>query len=236
MATHTLQTSEKSTWYVDSGCTSHMARDEGLFVSLDKSAKSKVKMGNGEVVQAQGRGSVKIHTNKGTELVSDVLYVPSLAQNLLSVAQMLHKNYSLTFRNKMCIIYDPMGAEIARVSMVDNCFPVHWNSINQYALSAMDNETWLWHKRFGHYNLNSLKFMQSKGMILDLPKIKVEKDVCELYQLRKLHRQPFPNVKSWRVKEKLELVHTDVCGPMRTTSLNDSKYFLLFVDDFTRMS
>ena len=177
MATQNGSFTSKDIWYIDSDYTSHMARDEGLFVSLDKSAKSKVKMGNGEVVQAQGRGSVKIHTNKGTELVSDVLYVPSLAQNLLSVAQMLHKNYSLTFRNKMCIIYDPMGAEITRVSMVDNCFPVHWNSINQYALSAMDNETWLWHKRFGHYNLNSLKFMQSKGMILDLPKIEVEKDI-----------------------------------------------------------
>ena len=52
----------------------------------------------------------------------------------------------------------------------------------------------------------------------------------------KQHRFPFPHPASWSPKEKLELVHTHVCGPMQTESLKKNKYFVLFIDDFTRMT
>ena len=39
-----------------------------------------------------------------------------------------------------------------------------------------------------------------------------------------------------RTKERLKLVHTDVCGLMRTTSMGQNKYFMLFINDFTRMT
>ncbi|KAA3483055.1 Retrovirus-related Pol polyprotein from transposon TNT 1-94 [Gossypium australe] len=47
-------------------------------------------------------------------------------------------------------------------------------------------------------------------------------------------RQPFPLNKAWRASEKLQLVHTDVCGPMKTQSLNGSRYFILFINDYSR--
>ena len=46
---------------------------------------------------------------------------------------------------------------------------------------------------------------------------------------------PFKNNKAWRATEKLQLIHTDVCGPMKTTSLSGNKYFILFINDYTRM-
>ena len=46
---------------------------------------------------------------------------------------------------------------------------------------------------------------------------------------------PFLVDKAWRASEKLQLIHTDVCGPMKTPSLNGSKYFILFIDNYTRM-
>jgi len=51
-----------------------------------------------------------------------------------------------------------------------------------------------------------------------------------------MHKLPFPKGGGLRAKEKLELVHTNVCGPMRTTSFGNSKYFILFIDDLTRMT
>ncbi|KAJ4728947.1 Retrovirus-related Pol polyprotein from transposon TNT 1-94 [Melia azedarach] len=60
--------------------------------------------------------------------------------------------------------------------------------------------------------------------------------VCESCQMGKLHRFPFPSQAKWKATEKLELVHSDVCGPMQTPSLNQNRYFILFVDDFTRMT
>jgi hypothetical protein len=41
---------------------------------------------------------------------------------------------------------------------------------------------------------------------------------------------------TWRAFEKLQLMQTDVCGPMPAPFLNGSKYFLLFIDDFTKAS
>lgn len=51
-----------------------------------------------------------------------------------------------------------------------------------------------------------------------------------------MYRRSFPKGSLWKAKEKLELVHTDLCGPIRTTSLSGNKYFILFVDDLTRMT
>ncbi|CAL8990716.1 unnamed protein product [Prunus brigantina] len=59
-------------------------------------------------------------------------------------------------------------------------------------------------------------------MMRDLPNIKEIHDVCEGCQLGKQHRQAFPSGKAWRAKALLELVHTDVCGPMRTPSLDNN--------------
>lgn len=85
MALHTSYV-DQCNWYVNSACTRHMAIDENLFVSLDRFDRTKVKLGNGALVQAQGRGSVKFPTDEGMKIINDVLYAPSLTQNLLSVA------------------------------------------------------------------------------------------------------------------------------------------------------
>ena len=51
-----------------------------------------------------------------------------------------------------------------------------------------------------------------------------------------MHKSPFPKDKAWREPKTLELVHTDVCGPMKTLLVNENKYFYSFIDDFSRMT
>ncbi|KAK0570911.1 hypothetical protein LWI29_008332 [Acer saccharum] len=94
MATQACYSASKDVWYVDSGCTSHMARDSSLFTSLDKTDRTKVKLGNGEMGKVTGRGTFSIHTSKDPKLIHDVLLIPDLDQNLLSVTQLLKKGYS----------------------------------------------------------------------------------------------------------------------------------------------
>ena len=90
--------------------------------------------------------------------------------------------------------------------------------------------------RLGHYNLKSIQFAQKQELVKDLPNIQVCSEVCEGCQLGKQHRLPFPSSATWRASEKLQLVHSDVCGPMKTVSLNGSKYFILFIDDLGLLS
>ncbi|KAG6523912.1 hypothetical protein ZIOFF_013800 [Zingiber officinale] len=73
-------------------------------------------------------------------------------------------------------------------------------------------------------------------MVQGLPHIEGKQHVCEGCAFGKQHRLPFPKGVSWRAKEKLELIHTDVCGPMDTLSHAQNRYFILFIDDHTRMT
>jgi transposase InsO family protein len=50
----------------------------------------------------------------------------------------------------------------------------------------------------------------------------------------KQHRKEFPQRKSWRAKKVLELVHSDLCGPINPSSNGGKRYFITFIDDCSR--
>lgn len=85
VVTHHAAEREVNTWLVDSGCSNHMTYEEKIFRDLDKSYASKVRVGNGAWVDVKGKGTININTSKGTKTISEVLCVPNLSQNLLSV-------------------------------------------------------------------------------------------------------------------------------------------------------
>ncbi|KAK2434095.1 hypothetical protein QL285_019281 [Trifolium repens] len=124
-------------WLVDSGCTHHMARDEELFKELDKTIASKVTIGNGESVDVKGKGVVVIETNSGTKYISDVLFVPELKQNMLSVGQMLEKHYTLHFKDMKCTIFDPVGCELMSIKMRNRSFPIEWKQTTIHAAPSV---------------------------------------------------------------------------------------------------
>ena len=90
----------------------------------------------------------------------------------------------------------------------------------------------LWHQRYGHLNLTYLSQLAWEKLVDGLPDIPQKiQGVCEACHAGKQHRTPFSEGQAWRV---LQLVHTDLCGPMNTASIISAKYFLMFVDDFSR--
>ena len=71
-------------------------------------------------------------------------------------------------------------------------------------------------------------------MVLDMPQIHAPgRHVCEECILGKMHRAPFPKDATVRGVRKLQLIHSDVCGSMRTHSLGGYAYFLTFIDDMS---
>ncbi|KAL0341549.1 UNVERIFIED_CONTAM: Retrovirus-related Pol polyprotein from transposon RE1 [Sesamum calycinum] len=86
----------------------------------------------------------------------------------------------------------------------------------------------------GHFNFQGLKILHQKKMMTDLPQIQAVEGACEAcLQGNNTRSHSFRN--SWRAKAVLELIHTDVCGPMRT-SHEQNRYFILFIDDYSRMT
>jgi len=70
-------------------------------------------------------------------------------------------------------------------------------------------------------------------MVVGLPKIYSSKGVFEGCVLGKHHREMFDKGKAWHAKEPLQLIHSDICGPLESPSLSHAIYFLTFIDDFS---
>ncbi|KAG8486726.1 hypothetical protein CXB51_020278 [Gossypium anomalum] len=205
--------------------TYHNSRMKRL-ETLDRSYKTKVKIGNGQFIKAEGKRDVLICTSTGDKVITNVLLVPEIDRNLLSIAQLLDKGYSIVFKGQECKITDPNRSSLMTVTMSDKCFEVNWSGDSAHVASTEDTK--LWHQRLGHANFRSMAQMASKKLVENFTKSVQSEDVCEQARL------PFPANTSWRASTKLELVHSDVCGPMKTESLNGSKYFILFINDYTR--
>jgi hypothetical protein len=133
-----------------------MTNDENLFKQIDKSSVSKVRIGNGDYNPVKGKGIVAIEGNSGIKLISDVLFVPEIDQNLLSVGQLLEKGYSVVFKDKHCSISDPVGLEIFTIKMKGKSFSLDWMEEESAAFPSIANQTELWYKRLGHFNQATL--------------------------------------------------------------------------------
>ena len=90
----------------------------------------------------------------------------------------MKKGYLLFFKDNACIICDPHGLKVAQVQMIGDSFPLIWDKVRYYAYSTKNDETWLWHKRYGHFNLRSLKCMQLHELARNISKIQVIDDIC----------------------------------------------------------
>ncbi|GJV20172.1 retrovirus-related pol polyprotein from transposon TNT 1-94, partial [Tanacetum coccineum] len=97
-----------------------------------------------------------------------------------------------------------------------------------------NDHLWLWHMRYGHLNFGDLKLLSSKGMVKGLDQIDHPNQVCEGCLLGKHARSSFPKEATSRAKEPLQLIHTNLCGPITPPSHGKNLYFMLFIDDYSR--
>jgi hypothetical protein len=71
-------------------------------------------------------------------------------------------------------------------------------------------------------------------MVKGLPKLDESKQVCADCLMGKQHRDSIPKASNWRSSKRLELVHSDICGPITPASNSNSRYILTFIDDFSK--
>lgn len=227
----------ENVWYLDSGASRHMTGNKNLFSSLVEADDGQVTIGDAKSYKIQGVGEISFKTKAGkVEKMSEVLYVPGIRSNLLSVGHLLKKGFDFRFVGDQCSM-KKNDQQVANIVMGSNkLFPIKLDIVSSTCMIATSNDevSKLWHERFGHLNFRSLKEMSTKEIVRGLPKLEVINEACEECQLGKQHRESFPSKSKWISQSPLELVHTDLCGPMQVPSLGGSRYFLLFVDDYTR--
>lgn len=228
-----------SQWVIDSGATSHMCYQRELFVDLEEIPPYNIKMGDSSNVKGNGKGTVNIqilvHNKPVSCTLKNVLFVPMLSYNLLSVSVMARAGLKVVFENKSCSVIQNEKC-IAQGSLRD----MHYYLNTTVAAPVSDSSVALfaglnrWHERLGHVHTEAIQNMFRhqvvEGLQIDPKKVT---DKCVSCILGKSSRLPIPKINENRSKRVLALVHSDVCMQPES-SMGGSKYFVSFIDDYSR--
>lgn len=222
-------------WIFDSGSTSHMCCDKSLFSTLQEHQEN-IQMPNNQFVKSSGIGEVILKTPYSEVKLQQVLYVPDLHMNFISLSKATVHGMVTVLKSNYATIRNRNNRKLLQAKLFNNLFIFEMEEQEKVCAlkSPKINEFKLWHERFGHLNQKSLSQMISNGRVrgIELDKNQ-EKFDCETCLKAKFSSLPFESSTS-KCKEVLEIVTSDICGPMQTTSLGGSRYFALFIDVYSR--
>lgn len=232
--------SDKHAWIGDSGASNHMTYQRDAFTTFEEIGDGSfpITVGNNEVIFARGRGTVNVKSLSGDVTLTNVLYVPKLGRNLLSLGAATKMQVNVNFGNDV-IEMSKNGRRLATGHRLpNNLYKMDFIQIGG-AANISENEATLqiWHERLGHVNYGSVRQLAGgsavEGMKLSKCLTSGSDDrFCEACVHAKQCRQPF-NESSTRATKPGELIHYDICGPMSVESYGGAKMMAVFVDDYS---
>lgn len=238
-----LSVSPSHTWILDSGASDHMTGESTLFSSYSPCAgNQKIKIADGSFSAIAGKGSVVLSP---VLTLNDVLHVPNLSCNLMSVSKLTRDiNCQTNFFRSHCVFQDlNSGKMIGSAKESGGLYYLDIGSASQlppktisscfesfFVLNNNDDNVMLWHLRLGHPSFHYLKHL--------FPKLFYNKNLsllkCEACEFAKHHRSQFP-IQPYKPSKPFSIVHSDVWGPNRTSTLSLKKWFITFIDDHSRV-
>lgn len=229
-------------WYIDSGASKHMTAKIEYVVNPSYEHETKeIVIANKTCVPVLCSGDVNIITDvddmKYDITVSDVLCIPSLTTNLLSVSQLIKNGNNVIFKEKFCYIYNKQRTLVGKAELVEGVYRLYTKKSEQLLAATAKVSSETWHRRLGHINSTSLNKMKNGAAdgISFTDKAEVNKSNCVACCKGKQTRLQFQPSSS-NTQGILELIHSDVCGPMENISIGGSRYYVLFVDDYSKMA
>nr|GEW91248.1 hypothetical protein [Tanacetum cinerariifolium] len=177
---------------------------------------------------------------QGAVTIKQVYYVEWLNHNLFFIGKFCDVDLEVAFRKSTCYIRDLKGNDLLTGSRGTDLYSITLQDIispNPICLmaKATSSQARLWHLRLSHLNFNTINLLSKNDIVVGLPKLKfVKDDLCSSCELGKAKRKSFhtkitPSSKRW-----LQLLHMDLCGPMRVASINGKRYVLVIVDDYSK--
>nr|GEY66386.1 retrovirus-related Pol polyprotein from transposon TNT 1-94 [Tanacetum cinerariifolium] len=209
-------------WCVDSGCYKHMTGNIKLLINFVWKFLGTVRFGNDHITAILGYGDLKW----GNITINRVYYVEGLGHNLFSVGQFYDADLEVAFRRNTCFIRDLDGVDLLKGNRSINLYTINLYDIASASpiclmARATPTKSWLWHQRLSHLNFDTINDLAKNDLVSGLPKFKYAKEhICPSCEQRKSKRASYPPKPVPNLKQRLHLLHTDLCGLMRFTSIN----------------
>jgi len=236
-------------WILDTGATRHITPHLELLTNLRPAPQAiTVTFGNGSTAEATQVGDAYLQPNPNNIIkLVDVLFMPGAADNLLSISQATQRGINFAFNATDCrISMDNQLIAIGHANTSSNIYHLPSNCLKPgsaahamtTAYTARADTPELWHRRLGHLGYDNLAKLttMATGININSSDFKATSAAtCNACNLGKDHRLPF-NASTSATTKPLELLHTDLCGPMPVTSHGGNLFFITILDDFTGFS
>lgn len=235
-------------WVIDSGSSLHLTNQNQSFEDFEENIIDIGVAKKGEIIKTMGSGTIEMKNC----FLKDVFYVPDLATNLLSVKAITDKGGEVLFtKNKVMICKDAIfsknkestlknrGIIIEGKQNETGLFTVNFKpeitSGTSY-VTKTDNLMTL-HKKMGHLGEKNLRKLSKicDGLKLSDEELKKGLENCDICLRAKQTRLPFSENR-YKANKPLEIIHSDVCGPIEPTTWDDKSYFVTFTDDHTNFT
>jgi hypothetical protein len=201
----------------------------------EKKFSQKVTLGDDYQYPIKGVGESNHKLNSGNSLkMKEVRYVPGLKKNRLSISSLEKKGFRFSFIYGEVLMW-AKGETLNEAIIIGN------EENGLYKLKghpeaamthAIENSCELWHRRLSHINYKALPYICKA--VMGLLEIKVDhKGVCNGCAQGKNIKNPFPK-RDNKTEGVLELIHSDVCGPVPSSSISGYVYYVSLIDDYSR--
>ncbi|KAJ9535723.1 hypothetical protein OSB04_un001123 [Centaurea solstitialis] len=223
-------------WYMDSGCSKHMTGRKELLANFKQKYGWNVRFRNKLSAPIMGYGDILHH--KIT--INKVAYVEGLSHNLLSIGKLCDKKLEVNFRETRCCLRTYDGQELIEGTRRSNLYTVNFRKQRPFTevcllSKATFNQNVLWHRRLSHLNYATINQLAKTGLVTGLPSLRFTKEqLCSACEMGKIKKSSHKLKVEHNTFKPLQLIHMDLCGPMRVQSINGRKYVLVIVDDFSR--
>ncbi|GJX30569.1 retrovirus-related pol polyprotein from transposon TNT 1-94 [Tanacetum coccineum] len=166
--------------------------------------------------------------------------VEGLNHNLFSVGQFCDADLEVAFQKSTWFVRDLQGNDLLTGNHGIGLYTISLQETTSSTpiclmAKASPTQAWLWHQRLSHLNFDYINLLSKKDVVIGLPKLKYVKDqLCSSCEVSKAKRSSFKSKTVPSSKGRLNLLHMDLCGPMRVASINGKRYILVIVDDYSK--
>lgn len=225
---------DSDVWYIDSGASHHMTPNASILKDKEKCDIGHIVAANNSKIPVESTGTTIINASDTEIAVKKVLHVPGLAANLLSVSKIVEQGNSVLFNKEGCLIKNAKNEIVTKCKPINGIYRLE---VQNLCMAAKSNATAMdWHRKLAHVNIQTLMRMKNDtqyGISFENDEGAIKN--CEVCAKGKQTRQKF-TASTTECHEKLELIHSDLAGPMENVSYGGAKYMLTFIDDFSKMA